>query len=175
MENWRIGFYGKLENWLLRKIIELAFTEKLENWLLRKNWRIGFYGKIEELAFTENWCKIRVIIKSWIEKSQVNRWKKPSESLKKANWCVKKPIDVLKSQLMRWKANWCVEKPIEFVEKPIEFVEKPIDALKSQLMRWKANWCVEKPIDALKSQLIAWKIVVKSPKAIVVLLFLSCI
>jgi len=26
-ENHRIGFYGKLKNWLLQKIIELAFTK----------------------------------------------------------------------------------------------------------------------------------------------------
>jgi len=44
-ENRKIGFYGKLKNWLLLKIGGLAFKEKIEE--------LAFKEKIEELAFME--------------------------------------------------------------------------------------------------------------------------
>jgi len=105
LENWLL--WKKLENWLLQeKIEELAFTgknwrigfyrKKLKNWLLQeKIGELAFTGKIIELAFKiwviiggQNWFKIRIIIKWWIEKSQLSRVKKPIESCKKANWVV---------------------------------------------------------------------------------------
>jgi len=66
-----LAFTGKVENWLLLKIGELAFTEKIiELAFTEKIIELAFTEKIIELAFKicviidgKNWFKIRVIIK----------------------------------------------------------------------------------------------------------------
>ena len=64
-KNLRIGFLRKSENWLFKKIGELASTEKLENQLLRKNWRIGFYGKNWRIGF------YRKKLKNWLLQEKI--------------------------------------------------------------------------------------------------------